>query len=306
MDLRELRTFVAVVEEGRFSGAAQRLKLSQPAISHTIKGLEKRCGVALLERTSAGVRTTAAGKTLLSEARELLARYEQAMSVMSGGDTDETQLRVGIPFGLPAGMPSGALADLAEAFPSTVVVIRQLSSAHQADLLTARELDLGLLRHRPSKPDLDATLIADEPLGVIVSSTKAEQLGLGDDEIDLGVLTDLAWHGFPRDDSPPWYDEVSATLRGYGLDVESSSYSNQLTPDVAHAKVSLGRSFALAPACCRETLPPALTWRRLTGDPVRRRTWAAWPANSRRRDLGHLVSSLEDDHVDGDKLACAG
>jgi Bacterial regulatory helix-turn-helix protein, lysR family len=60
MDLRELRTVVAVIEEGRFAGVAQRMNLSQPAISHTIRSLEKQCGVKLLERTSAGVVMTTA------------------------------------------------------------------------------------------------------------------------------------------------------------------------------------------------------------------------------------------------------
>jgi DNA-binding transcriptional LysR family regulator len=83
VDLRELRTFVAVVEEGRFAGAAQRLNLSQPAISHTIRGLEKHCGVLLLKRPSSGVVTTAAGQLLVAEARAVPARYEQAVAAMA-------------------------------------------------------------------------------------------------------------------------------------------------------------------------------------------------------------------------------
>ncbi|GAB5898020.1 LysR family transcriptional regulator [Mycolicibacterium mageritense] len=306
MDLRELRTFVAVVEEGRFAGAAQRLKLSQPAISHTIGALEKRCGVILLERTSAGVVTTPAGKVLFVEAREVLARYEQAVAVMSRGTGEDQQLRIGIPFGLPAGMPGGALAVLAADFPATAVEVRQLCSAQQIDLLTTGELELGLLRHRPSKPDIDAILIADEPLGVIITVSQAERLGAGCADIGLESLAGLEWHGFPRDGSPVWYDELTSTLKSYGLHIElPSSYTEQPVPEVTYASVSLGRSFALAPPCCKSTLPAPLTWRRLTGDPVRRRTWAAWPANSRRRDLGYLVALLEDQPDRESEIACA-
>ena len=77
MELRELKSFVAVVEEGGMSAAARRLHVSQSALSQTINGLEREIGVKLLMRSSAGVRPTAAGMTLLGEARALLARYAQ-------------------------------------------------------------------------------------------------------------------------------------------------------------------------------------------------------------------------------------
>lgn len=306
-----MRAFVAVVETGRFAAAAERLRLSQPAVSHTIRGLEQRWGVRLLERTKAGVRTTPTGQVLLTEARAVLARYDQAMEVVSSGNRSSTMLRLGIPYGLPAGMPATALADLTQAWQSTVVAIHQMGSASQAELLERRELDIGLLRHRPVTSDLDATLVADEPLGVIVSTVRAEKLNLPATDVDLETLGTLRWHGFARDSSPPWYDEVTATLRGFGLHVEPSpSPSPSLVRDagteIAYATVSLGHTFTLAPACCRRTLPPALTWRCIAGDPLRRRTWAVWPATSRRRDVGELVALLESTHNAEHDVACVG
>ena len=99
MDLRELRTFVAVIEEARFSGVAQRMNLSQPAISHTIRSLETHCGAQRLARTSAGVMMTTAGRLLLTEARAVLAPHEQAVAAMSGGCDEHQSLRIGIPSG---------------------------------------------------------------------------------------------------------------------------------------------------------------------------------------------------------------
>jgi DNA-binding transcriptional LysR family regulator len=298
MDLRELRTFVAVVEEGRFASAANRLNLSQPAISHTIRGLEKYCGVVLLERTSRGVVTTSAGKVLLGEARAVLARYEQALAAMSREDGGDTSIEIGVPYGLPPALLSPALATLAETYNSTAIAVRQLCTARQIALLTIGELDLGLLRHRPLETALDATLVSDESLGVIISAAQADRMGLSED-VGLESLVALDWHGFPRDSSPVWYDKLTSTLRSYGLHVQpTAAYTGELIPEVMHASVSLGRSFALGPSSCRNTLPPPLTWRRLTGDPLRRRTWAAWSAASRRRDLGHLVALLEE-HIDG-------
>ncbi|SEP47447.1 regulatory helix-turn-helix protein, lysR family [Amycolatopsis saalfeldensis] len=69
-----MRAFVAVVEEGGLSAAARRLHVSQPAVSQTMQALERQLGVQLVVRSSAGVRPTEAGATLLTEARAVLAR----------------------------------------------------------------------------------------------------------------------------------------------------------------------------------------------------------------------------------------
>ena len=94
-DLRELRYFVAVAEELNFTRAAQRLHVSQPALSATVRQLEVRVGVTLLQRTTRKVELTAAGQTLLVHARMVL----DASSSLDGAlraHRDGGRLRVGI------------------------------------------------------------------------------------------------------------------------------------------------------------------------------------------------------------------
>ncbi|WP_037870030.1 LysR family transcriptional regulator [Streptomyces sp. SPB074] len=294
MEIRAMRAFVAVVEEGGLSAASRRLHLSQPALSQTVNALEREFGTRLLLRSSTGVRPTEAGRTLLVEAREVLARYDRALAAMAvhtGGG--EPVLRIGIPLELPAGLLSRPLLALAEAHPATRVEARHLSSAAQRAELHRGGLELGLLRERPPGREFDAMLVAEERLGVLLATERAAELA-GPDGIRLDALHALEWAGFPRSGSPDWYDEVTAVLRGHGIDPGAEPpEGGPLIAEVKLAAVSAGRAFTLAPPGWSQPLPGAVTWYPLTGHPLVRRTWAVWDAGSHRRDLGHLVAALE-------------
>ena len=295
MELRELSAFVAVVEEGGLSAAARRLHVSQPALSQTIGGLERELRVKLLERSSTGTRPTEAGVTLLGEARAVLARYHQAVRTMArlSAGHEDALLRIGIPLEFPFDVLRPALAELAEEWPETKVQARHLSSAEQLAALRDGELELGLLRERPSGELFDAMAVAREELGVLVAADRAEALA-GRDGMPLEALSGLEWLAFPRSDSPAWYDELTAILRSHGLDRFTDAPTGQrLIAEVKLAAVSAGRAFALAPPNWSQPIPDAVRWAPLAGRPLVRRTWAVWSADSRRRDLGRLISALD-------------
>jgi DNA-binding transcriptional LysR family regulator len=294
MELRELRAFIAVVEEGGLSAAARRLHLSQPALSQTMSALERELGVQLLVRSSTGVRPTDAGSTLLTEARAVLARHDQAIAAVARHTTPGgSVLRLGIPLELPSGLLTEALAELAAAYPATRVQARHLSTSAQVTALRGGELDVGLLRERPGGQDLDAVPVVEEKLGVLLATELAPDFA-GPEGIRLDALAGLEWVGFPRSGSPAWYDELTAILCSHGLDLGPSAPEGQaLIAEVKIAAVSAGHAFALAPPNWSQPIPESVTWSPLVGHPLVRRTWAAWPANSHRRDLGHLVAALE-------------
>jgi DNA-binding transcriptional LysR family regulator len=81
MELRHLRAFVAVADDLSFSRAAQRLFISQPALSRQIRGLERLVGCDLFRRSTQRVELTLAGEALLARARALLADLDDAISV---------------------------------------------------------------------------------------------------------------------------------------------------------------------------------------------------------------------------------
>lgn len=78
LEIRHLRSLVAIADAGKLTHAAQRVHLTQSALSHQMRGLEKHYGVTLFQRTGAGLRCTAAGERLLKLARDTLAAVAHA------------------------------------------------------------------------------------------------------------------------------------------------------------------------------------------------------------------------------------
>ena len=91
MEIRDLRVFVAVVEEGGLSAAARRLHMSQSSLSQIIQSLEKQLGGRLLERDHTGARPTERGSLLLQEARNLVAHHDRVVAEMTDLAARETR-----------------------------------------------------------------------------------------------------------------------------------------------------------------------------------------------------------------------
>jgi molybdate transport repressor ModE-like protein len=314
MEIRELRAFTAVAEEGSVSAAGRKLHLSQSAVSQTIQSLERQLGVQLLNRGAGGVTLTGAGAVLLREARTLIAQHDRALAAVSGqGTAGSAPLRVGVPLEFPADLLPRALAEVDASFPQCQVDIRHASTSAQLSALEAGELDLALVRERPADPDYDAVLAVEEALGVVLSAERAQELA-GPTGVRLHQLAGLEWLAFPRSEAPCWHDQVTATLRSHGIIVRSGQEQegggHSLIAEVKLASVAAGHAFALAPPGWSDSpalrylppgslpadstgLPGGVTWSPLVGDPLVRRTWAVWAAAATRRDLAALVAALD-------------
>ena len=156
MELRQLRYFVAIAEEGNFSRAAERLHVSQPPLSTQIKSLEDELGVRLLERSNRGVSLTAAGSVFYEETRAVLARLEHARGKALRADRgDIGMLAVGFVSIADYGILPPALKHFRASFPLVEVQLHELTTDAQIRELRATRLDLGIGLAPVDEPDLE-------------------------------------------------------------------------------------------------------------------------------------------------------
>jgi DNA-binding transcriptional LysR family regulator len=141
MEIRQLRYFVAVAEEGNISRAAKKIFLTQSALSRQIQGLEDEIGQCLLERQAHSIRLTPVGEALLREAQQLLQHADQMLErVRSAGRA--VRLRVGYAPSLAAGMLSAAVEHFTQAHPNARVELFDLATQEMLAGLESDKLDV--------------------------------------------------------------------------------------------------------------------------------------------------------------------
>ena len=154
MDTRQLAAFCAVVERRSFSQAAERLRVTQPAVSLQVRALEKRLGTQLFDRSGRRVEPTEAGWRLYRGAQRLLALEEQIVSdVASSAEGElEGQLVIGASTGPAAIVLPVLLCEFQGEHPGTHVVLTVSDTQTVVEHVATRELELGIVgasrRHR--------------------------------------------------------------------------------------------------------------------------------------------------------------
>ena len=136
-DLRQLRAFVAVAEDGSFTLAAKRLCVTQSAVSHSLKSMEDQLGCRLLDRLGKRVAVTPEGRLLLKRGKRVLLELDQAARDLDGFKRwGQTRLRVGAPHTLCHFLLPTVLREFTESFAGCEVI---LESGETPDLLARME-----------------------------------------------------------------------------------------------------------------------------------------------------------------------
>ena len=252
MELRQLGYFVAVAEELHFGRAAARLHIAGPSLSQQIKALETSLGAPLFVRDRRHVELTAAGRRLLPEAREILARAEAARRQVAG---TAGPLRIGYVSWVPERLVAAVGVDLRVdewVMPSHVQVRRVLDGGLDAAIAGCMESD----------PDLDLRLLRPEPLDAVAPAGGRSARPVAASELSVLVDDDLtSWDAWNR-----YAGEFAKEVGSRIVEIEDGGiagpafYEHCLrlrTPVLASPK---RHTAALPPGLVARTTSPAPLW----------------------------------------------
>ncbi|MGL5940744.1 MAG: LysR family transcriptional regulator [Waterburya sp.] len=211
MEFRQLRYFVTVAQELHFGRAAERLQITQPALSKQIRVLETELGIQLFIRTKRTVRLTKAGEVFLLEAQKLLQQAEKAINLAHRTALGEVgRLTIGFTATATYTVLPELIGRFRLLYPQVEVEMLELSTEAQVTALNRSEIDLGFLHPPIDDRGLELYPILAEELVAVLP--KRHHLAIK----HLLSLEDLAQESFilhPRAEGPFLYDEFQKLCR---------------------------------------------------------------------------------------------
>lgn len=292
MDIRSLACFVAVAEDLHFRRAADRLNITQPALSQRIRTLEREVGAPLLERDRRHVLLTAAGTAFLDPARAAVANAAQAKSQALRAVRGEVgRLRLGFTvIAFYSALPE-AVRLYRSRFPDVAVELAEMNSPLLERSLAAGEIDLGILHPPIEIPNLSVHALQSQRLVLALP----EQHALAAQQtICVRDLDRQAFLIAPRQIGPSIYDRVIAMFRTEGISPQIVQHVSPMTTLVGLVAAGAGLGFVTEGVA--DAGRPGVTFRPVSPDPPTLPIAAAWagsvPSAAAERFL-ELVASLQ-------------
>ena len=257
MELRQLRYFVAVAETLNFGRAAARLHISQPPLSRQIKAFETELGTPLFARTTRGVRLSAAGAALLTEARRLL---READAISAGahalGRGEMGSVRLGFISTASYNVLPRVLPEFHRRRPGVRLHLQEATSDAQAAMLRDDELDVGLV-----VPPLFEVTCAYKPLlrEPLIAALPARRRWPR--RMSLAALANEPFILFPRKAGVGLYDLIVGFCRNAGFTPRIEQEAIQMPTIVS--LVAAGMGVSLVPASLRHMRRTGVVYRPL-------------------------------------------
>ena len=262
MELRHLRYFVAVAEEGSLTLAAERrLHTAQPSLSRQIRDLEYEVGAQLIIRSAHGIELTAAGRVFLDHARLALAQVDAAReAARRAAQPAKLSFALGFLTGKEIDWLPEAIRLLRDELPSIEITVSSQYSPDLADALVRGKLDLAFLRRETRATDLMFKVVATEPFVVVLPGDHRLASHEAINPHDMVGETFIA----VSNTAPVGRKVVDDYLRRSGVNIKPDHEADHLA--MAMSLVASTRGVALLPAYARNLLPASLTSRPLQGD----------------------------------------
>ncbi|MGP3983796.1 LysR family transcriptional regulator [Streptomyces sp. KR80] len=246
LDLRRLRSFVAVAERLHFGQAAVALHITQPALSRQIRQLEQDLGVELFARTSREVALTPAGEQLLQDAERLLAASQAALERVRRADAGGRSLTVGFMLGVDI---APVVRAFSERHPGVEVGLERLRWWNHGQAVLEGRVDVGVVRLPIASEGLTLLPLYTEPVRVTLPT---EHPLAGQAAVSVADLADEPVFGY-AEASPAWNAFWSIDPRPDGTRPRQGPLVHDMEEIVEYVRG--GRGVAFLPATVTAAFP---------------------------------------------------
>jgi DNA-binding transcriptional LysR family regulator len=265
MDLRRLRYFIAVAEEGHITRAAERLDMQQPPLSRQIRLMERELKVQLFRRLPRGVELTSAGHALLPEAKAMLARLDRALeTTRRAARGEQGSLCVGIAPTAPFNpLVPKAIRSFREAFPMVSLVLEEGLSNEVVERFNNDQMDVAFVRARQIHAEGVVVIpLQEEPMVVALPShhpmarnNRSKVVPLKNLASDPFILIGPPGTGL--------HDETLAACRAAGFVPRLGQSAPRITSTLGLVAAGLG--IALVPSTMQSVRIAGIVYRRIQG-----------------------------------------
>lgn len=266
VELRHLRYFIVVAEEGHITRAAERLGMQQPPLSQRIKAIERELDVQLFRRKARGVELTEAGHAFLDNARAMLAQYDHTFeATRRTARGEQGRLCVGVtPTGPFHPFVPRVIRAFREAFPLVSLKLEECLSPELLKRLRNEQMDAAFLRTPMAEPeDLVINSLLDEPMVVALPSAHVLAQNDGDTVLSLKDLAGETFIVYARQHGPGLYDATTAACLKAGFSPRLGQEAPRITS--ALSLVAAGLGISVVPASMQRMAMDGVAYRRLKG-----------------------------------------
>jgi DNA-binding transcriptional LysR family regulator len=243
MELRHLRYFVAVAEEGHITRAAERLGIQQPPLSQQIKALEAELQVQLFRRKPRGVELTQAGEALLGEARGILRQLDRAVAATRRTGRGDAG-RIGLGFTSSASFHPFVprlIRDYSEAHPLVALSLEESGTGELVDAVLAERLDAAFVRSPIGAAEGIAVLsILEEAMVAALPARHAQALGAATRPLALAELAAETFILYRRPLGPGLYDAIIAACQRAGFSPQIGQEAPRMLATLSLVAAALG------------------------------------------------------------------
>jgi DNA-binding transcriptional LysR family regulator len=290
MDIRLLRYFVTVAEQRHFGKAADLLNMAQPPLSQQIRLLEDELAVKLFDRSSRPIELTAAGRTLLREARQILSQIKRAETLTRrAGKSEAGNFRIGITGSAALEFAAPVIAICNDRFPEVQLSLLELSSPAQMSALEKGSIQIGFVRPPVISEEISSRLVHQEPFLIALPERHplAHTTGLR-----LRDLNGTPLVVFDSAEAPGFRELILHVCHASGYTPTSMQDGHQMTTMLCLVASGLGA--ALVPQSARQLALEGIVFKPVLEEAPMVDLYAIWLKNGHNPLVHDLLAAIDD------------